>query len=208
MKKLLLALSTIAALTATSTQVSAAPVDLSSWLVLGDGQVNASTAKVTTAYTDESLLGSGALDINTLETQLGTASGTLGVNAYEGSALSQSFSFASSTSLSFNWTLGTDIFNVGFADLAFVLVDGTLLLPLANVTAAELSGAFNYTFSAGAHTFAFGVVDVNDVFGVSTLTVSDVNLAAITGSVPEPGTLVLMLVGLGLLAWRARGHNR
>ena len=208
MKKLLLALSTIAALTATSTQVSAAPVDLSSWLVLGDGQVNASTAKVTTAYTDESLLGSGALDINTLETQLGTASGTLGVNAYEGSALSQSFSFASSTSLSFNWTLGTDIFNVGFADLAFVLVDGTLLLPLANVTAAELSGAFNYTFSAGAHTFAFGVVDVNDVFGVSTLTVSDVNLAAITGSVPEPGTLVLMLAGLGLLAWRARGHNR
>lgn len=208
MKKLLLALSTIAALTATSTQVSAAPVDLSSWLVLGDGQVNASTAKVTTAYTDESLLGSGALDINTLETQLGTASGTLGVNAYEGSALSQSFSFASSTSLSFNWTLGTDIFNVGFADLAFVLVDGTLLLPLANVTAAELSGAFNYTFSAGAHTFAFGVVDVNDVFGVSTLTVSDVNLAAITGSVPEPGTLALMLAGLGLLAWRARGHNR
>lgn len=208
MKKLLLALSTIAALTATSTQVSAAPVDLSSWLVLGDGQVNASTAKVTTAYTDESLLGSGALDINTLETQLGTASGTLGVNAYEGSALSQSFSFASSTSLSFNWTLGTDIFNVGFADLAFVLVDGTLLLPLANVTAAELSGAFNYTFSAGAHTFAFGVVDVNDVFGVSTLTVSDVNLAAITGSVPEPGTLVLMLAGLGLLAWRALAHNR
>ena len=208
MKKLLLALSTIAALTATSTQVSAAPVDLSSWLVLGDGQVNASTAKVTTAYTDESLLGSGALDINTLETQLGTASGTLGVNAYEGSALSQSFSFASSTSLSFNWTLGTDIFNAGFADLAFVLVDGTLLLPLANVTAAELSGAFNYTFSAGAHTFAFGVVDVNDVFGVSTLTVSDVNLAAITGSVPEPGTLALMLAGLGLLAWRARGHNR
>lgn len=208
MKKLLLALSTIAALTATSTQVSAAPVDLSSWLVLGDGQVNASTAKVTTAYTDESLLGSGALDINTLETQLGTASGTLGVNAYEGSALSQSFSFASSTSLSFNWTLGTDIFNAGFADLAFVLVDGTLLLPLANVTAAELSGVFNYTFSAGAHTFAFGVVDVNDVFGVSTLTVSDVNLAAITGSVPEPGTLALMLAGLGLLAWRARGHNR
>lgn len=208
MKKLLLALSTIAALTATSTQVSAAPVDLSSWLVLGDGQVNASTAKVTTAYTDESLLGSGALDINTLETQLGTASGTLGVNAYEGSALSQSFSFASSTSLSFNWTLGTDIFNVGFADLAFVLVDGTLLLPLANVTAAELSGAFNYTFSAGAHTFAFGVVDVNDVFGVSTLTVSDVNLAAITGSVPEPGTLALMLAGLGLLAWRALAHNR
>jgi hypothetical protein len=207
MKKLLLALSTIAVWTATSTQVSAAPVDLSSWLVLGDAQVNTSSAKVTTAYTDESLLGSGALDINTLETQLLTASGTLGVNAYEGSALSQSFSFASSTSLSFNWTLGTDIFNAGFADLAFVLVDGTLLLPLANVSAAELSGAFSYTFSAGAHTLAFGVVDVNDVLGVSTLTISDMNLAAGTGAVPEPGSLALMLAGLGVLALRARSRT-
>ena len=178
MKKLSLTISFAAALAGLTAPASAAPVDLTSWLVLGDSLVSSNSAKVTTAFPSEALLGSGALDITALELQLNTASGTLGVDALEGSALSQSFNFASSTNLRFNWTLGTDIFNAGFADLAFVLVDGTLLLPLANVTAAELSGAFNYTFSAGAHTLALGVVDVNDVLGVSTLTVSEVNLAA------------------------------
>ncbi len=194
------------ALAGLTAPASAAPVDLTSWLVLGDSLVSSNSAKVTTAFPGEALLGSGALDISALELQLNTASGTLGVDALEGSALSQSFNFAASTSLSFNWTFGTDLFDAGFADLAFVLIDGTLLLPLANVTAAELSGAFSYTFSAGAHSLAFGVVDVNDVLGVSTLTVSDLNLAA--GAVPEPGSLALVLAGLGVLAWRARGHSR
>jgi PEP-CTERM motif len=206
MKKLLLTISFAAALAGLTSPALAAPVDLTSWLTLGDSLVSSNSAKVTTAFTGEALLGSGALDIASLESQLSTASGTLGVDALEGSALSQSFNLGSSATLSFNWTLGADIFDAGFADLAFVLVDGTLLLPLANVSAAELSGAFTYTFSAGAHTLAFGVVDVNDVLGVSTLTVSDVNLA--TGVVPEPGSLALMLAGLGMLAWRARGHNR
>ena len=205
MKKLLLTISFAAALAGLRLPTVAAPVDLTSWVALGDALVSANSAKVTTAYSNETPLVGIALDISALELQLNTASGTLGVDATEGSALSQTFNFAASTSLSFNWTLGTDIFSAGFADLAFVLVDGTLLLPLANVTAAELSGAFSYTFSAGAHTLAFGVVDVNDVLGVSTLTVSDVNLAV--GAVPEPGSLALMLAGLGLLSLRAKRRN-
>ncbi len=205
MKKLLLTISFAAAIAALHAPAVAAPVDLTSWLALGDALVSANSAKVTTAYSNETPLAGIALDIIALESQLNTASGTLGVDALEGSALSQSFNFAASTSLSFNWTLGTDVFDAGFADLAFVLVDGTLLLPLANVTAAELSGVFNYTFGAGAHTLAFGVVDINDYTGVSILTVSDVNLAA--GAVPEPGSLALMLAGLGLLSLRAKRRN-
>jgi PEP-CTERM motif len=205
MKKLLLTLSFSAAMAGLHVPALAAPVDLTSWLASGDSQVSASSAKVTTAFNDETPLGSGALDINALELQLNTPSGTLGANAYEGSSLSQSFNLASSSTLSFNWTLGTDVFDAGFADLAFVLIDGTLLLPLANVTAAELSGAFSYTFGAGAHTFAFGVVDVNDVSGVSTLSVANVNLVSGT-AIPEPGTLALMLAGLGLLTLRARSR--
>ena len=187
--------------------VLAVPVNLTSWLALGDSLVTANSATVSTAFSDEAPIGNGgggALDINTLETMLNTASGTLGVNAYEGSALSQSFNLGTSATLSFNWTLGTDIFDASFADLAFVLVDGNLLLSLANVTAAELAGAFTYTFSPGSHTLAFGVVDINDVLGVSTLTVSNVNLAAPNNAVPEPGSLALMLAGLALLASTTR----
>lgn len=95
-----------------SIDAHAAPVDLSTWLAPGDTQVNAIAAKVTTAFTNELPLGTGALDINALKSQLNTPSGTLGVNANEGSALSQTFNFAASTSLSFNWTLATDIFDV------------------------------------------------------------------------------------------------
>ena len=201
MKKLLISLGLTAVFASISTVSLAAPVNLSTWLVLGDAIVSSTTAKLTTAFSSEAALGSGAIDINLLESQLSTPSGTLGLNIFEGSALTQSFSLVSSSTLSFNWTLATDMFNAGFADLAFVLVDGTLLLPLANVSAQELSGGFGYSFNAGTHTLAFGVVDVNDVDGVSTLSVSNLNLVSVT-AVSEPGTLALMLMGLAGLGLR------
>ena len=76
MKKLLLTISFAAALAGLNAPALAAPVDLTSWLVLGDSLVSTGSAKVTTAYTDETPLGSGALDITALELQLNTASGT------------------------------------------------------------------------------------------------------------------------------------
>ena len=210
MKKLLLSFSLVAALVGLHGAALAAPVDLTTWQIFGDSQVAPNSATITTAFSDEAPIGSGggAIDINALESLLNTASGTLGANAYEGSALSQSFNLGTSATLTFNWTLGTDIFDAGFADLAFVLVDGTLLLPLANVTAAEQSGVFNYTFSTGAHSLAFGVVDINDVSGVSSLTVSNVILAAGNNAVPEPSSLALMVAGLGVFAYTRRQQFR
>jgi hypothetical protein len=205
MNKLLLAMSISAALGTVSIEATAAPVDLTTWSALGDTLVSGTTAKLSTAFSDESPLAGVALDINVLEPQLGAAPGTLGLNVYEGSALAQSFNFAANTSLSFNWTLGTGAFDADFADLAFVLVDGTELFTLASVAATELTGVFNYSFTAGAHTLAFGVLDVNDYTGVSTLNVSNVNVT--TNAVPEPGSLALMLAGLGLLSLRAKRRN-
>lgn len=211
MKKLLLAFNLTAVLVGLHTPVLASPVNLTSWQSFGDSRVTTNSATVTTAFSSEAAVGSGALDISSLESLLNTAPGTLGANAYEGSALSQSFNLGSGGRLSFSWTLGTDIFDVGFADLAFVLVDGALLLPLANVAATELSGVFSYTFSAGSHTFALGMVDINDVAGVSSLTVSNVNLASVTSTVPEPASLALMLAAMVSFAYtkrRQRGGGR
>ena len=73
MKKILLrhilGFSLAAALAGQQAPVLAAPVDLTSWLALGDSRVTANSATVTTAFSDEALIGSGggALDITVLE---------------------------------------------------------------------------------------------------------------------------------------------
>lgn len=208
MKKSLLSfgfsLSLAAVLASTASQALAAPVDLTTWTGLGDTLLTASTAKVTTANSDSDFpLPGSALYIDDLESGLSTASGTLGFDALEGSALLQSFNFTSNARISFNWALGTNNFDAGFADLAFVLIDGVLLQPLANVALSELSGLFSYSFTAGAHTLAFGVVDVNDVTGVSTLSVSNLDVSL----VPEPGSLALLLAGLGLVVHQTRRRS-
>lgn len=200
MKKLLTAITVFGALTASSHTVWAAPVDLRTWAPLGDALVTSTTAKLSTAFFDENPVSgplASALDIGALEPLLMATPGTLGANAYEGSALMQNFVFTRRTRIAFNWTLGTDNFDPNFADLAFALVDGTLLLSLANARSADVSGLFSYTFGAGNHMLAFGIVDIGDYVGVSTLAVSGVHVTA--AAIPEPGALPLLLLGLGSL---------
>ena len=198
-----LSLSLAAVLATTATQALAAPVDLTTWTGLGDTLVIASTAKVTTAVDEEGQLSSGALYIDDLESGLSTASGTLGFDALEGSALLQSFNFTSNARVSFNWALGTENLHPFIADLAFVLIDGVLLQPLASASVADQSGVFTYNFTTGAHTMAFGVVDLIDFIGVSTLSVSNLEVSL----VPEPGSLALLLAGLGLVMHQARRRS-
>ena len=201
MKKLLIAMTVASALAAASHSAWAAPVDLRTWTPLGDALVTSATAKLSTAFSDENPLSgalASALDISALEPLLMAIPGTLGANAYEGSALMQNFVFARGTRVSFNWSLGTENFDPNFADLAFALVDGNLLLRLANAASADVAGLFSYSFGAGNHTLAFGVVDIGDYVGVSTLTVSGLDVTAT--AIPEPASWSLILLALGSLS--------
>lgn len=171
--------------------------DLRDWTALGDAVVSVSSATLSTAFGDESpASGSGALDYIAFEPALGLAYDSLGAgDTWDGSALQHSFNAAANTRVSFDWRLSTLNFDAGFADRAFVLVDGQVLA-LGTVAAGAVVGSFSHTFaSAGQHALAFGVVDVGDVAGVSILTVSGLSVSA----VPEPMSGMLLLAGLGVL---------
>jgi hypothetical protein len=176
--------------------------DLRDWTALGDAVISAGSASLSTAFGDESpASGSGALDYIAFEPALGLAYDSLGAgDTWDGSALQHSFTAAANTRVSFDWRLSTLNFDAGFADRAFVVIDGSVLA-LGTVAAGAVVGSFSHTFaSAGQHALAFGVVDVGDVVGVSSLTVSGLAVSA----VPEPSAVLLLLAGLGTLAALAR----
>jgi hypothetical protein len=168
---------------------------------LGDVVVGSNTLTVTTAGPGEGpVSGTDALWIDDLEAGLALTPYSLGADAFEGSAFSRSLNLASGSTFSFNWTLNTDAFDAGFADRAFAVINGNVLT-LGSVAPGAVSGSFSHTFAtAGLYTVSLGVVDVNDVAGVSTLSVSNINVTA----VPEPETYALLLAGLGLMGAVAR----
>ena len=178
---------------------------LNDWAKLGDVVVGASAALLSTAFSDESpASGTSALDYIALEPALGLPYGSLGAgDTWDGSALQHRFTAVANTTVSFSWSLNTVGFDPSFADRAFVVVDSTVLT-LGTVAPSTVTGNFSHTFAnAGSHTLAFGVVDVGDVVGVSTLTVSSLAVSA----VPEPISVVLLLAGLGAVARRSAGQT-
>lgn len=202
---------------------------LTGWQVLGDASVQAGAGAnelwLTTAsldFEDDFPLpagslnrsGQGAADASSIESFIGLAGGTLdpdplgGLQAYEGSAASQSFIASAGDTLSFRWDFGT---SDTFADYAFAVIDGQFIR-LGGSGEATLPGrlgnllqsgeqSFSLSFaSSGLHTLAFGVVDVGDYNMTSTLAVTGVQVVP----VPEPGALALMFAGLGVVAGAAR----
>lgn len=202
-------LPTPAAILAAVLWMSTAPAgaqtaDLTAWTALGDVTATPGTATLTTAFADEALRsGTGALDYTVFEPALGLAFDALGGDTWDGSALSTSFATAADATVSLRWTLSTDAFEAGYADRAFAVIDGAAVRPLGTAAAGPVTGAFSHTFAAGSHSLAFGVVDVNDAAGVSTLTITDL---AVT-PVPEPATGASLLTGglaLAMVASRRR----
>jgi hypothetical protein len=170
-------------------------------VALGDVAVGDNTVTITTAGPDErTASGTDALWIDDLEISLALPGYSLGSDAFEGSAYRQSLTAAAGSTFSFSWTLNTDAFDAKFTDRAFAVINGNVLT-LGSVAAGTVSGRFSHTFAtAGLYTVSLGVVDVNDTTGISSLSVSNVNVSA----VPEPETYALLLAGLGLMGAVAR----
>lgn len=149
--------------------------------------------------------GTGALEAFT-----GAAPGAFG-SAFEGSAATQTFTAAAGQKLSFRWDLGTvdTSRDAALADSAFVVIDGRVTT-LGNILAANQPGtdgnaastgwaSFSTTLAAGGlHTISFGVLDVGDYNGTSTLAIAGVSV------VPEAPSLAMFAAGLGLLSLSLR----
>jgi hypothetical protein len=170
-------------------------------------------------------LGSGtAVSVAALDSALGLSAGALDSlkvagdtgNVVFGSAIQQSFTASAGDQLRFNWNfLSDETGNHAGNDFAFLSIDGNLQR-IANTfsTSGPTSTVFTnetgyHAFStviptSGAHTVAFGVVDVKDGLGASAVLIDDVRVTA----VPEPGSVALTLAGLAMLAGIMRTRGR
>jgi hypothetical protein len=190
---------------------------LSGWSVLGDAIAQNGAITLTTAYLDggadaaHNLSGTSAAYIVDVETAAGVAPFALDLPpdhyAYEGSLVSQSFAATAGQMLSFDWAFTTweDL----YLDHAFVVIGGNVFTLATTAQPGGSSQSFKYTVGAtGPLSLAFGVVDTDDVDGVSLLRVSSLQLSTVTAPVPEPSTWALFAGGLGLIGWFGRRRTR
>lgn len=206
---------------------------LNGWTAVGDAIATGTpSAMLTTAFSDG---GDDAINLNlsgnssVLANQVGGLEELAGLDfgaldfggdfAFEGSALTQSFSVNAGDVLSFNFSFLTNedrtaaLFN---NDGAFVSINGVGTL-LSNVLSTNAvnglgpfsfgnDGSFTFTFTqSGMVNLAIGVFDTNDSAVSSALTVSNVS---VTPAVPEPTSIALLLAGLAVASVVQRRSRR
>jgi hypothetical protein len=195
---------------------------LTGWTSLGDVAVISGAAMLTSASVASeddfpdlagafNVSGTETAYIDDIETSLGVAAYTLGIDATEGSLLKQTFNVNAGDTLSFNWNFFTNEEATG-TDYAFVSINGAVstLATAANATSTDVTyayttnaGSFSHVFaSAGSVVLGFGVLDRVDYSVTSALTLDNVTLVA--APVPEADAYALMLAGMGLVAFLAR----
>jgi hypothetical protein len=185
-------------------QAQATTGSLEGWAVLGDVVAQSGALTLTTAFLDGfsdealNLSGQSAADVNLLEPAAGVAPYALDLDdaefATEGSLVTQSFAVAAGDTLSFDWVFGgvEDLYQ----DHAFVVINGALTTLATRTAPGSALNSFSLSFAgAGTVQLALGVVDTGDYLGVSTLSISNLQLTP----VPEPATVALLLAGLGLV---------
>lgn len=192
---------------------------LNGWSTLGDVSVQTyqggtnPRAVLTTAVLDGdplgdeffNLSGESAAYINDVEAFAGVDPYALDItgSAVEGSVIKQTVNVLAGDTLNLNFWFGlvsqeTDI--LGFEDVAFVAVNGQVVEVLS-LTDAPRVGAFSYAFlTGGVATIAFGIVDINDVVGVSEFRIDNITVSA----VPEPEAIAMLLAGLGVVGAAVR----
>jgi hypothetical protein len=169
--------------------------------------------------------GHSALDTDTLQSTLGLSAGALDDNAllryaYEGSLASQTFSVQAGDTISFDWRLLSQASGgaIDVPDTAWLLWQqngSTTLIKLADTSSLSTvsagwldSGLLHGSYTAanaGNVTLSFVLADINSYDTTSLLAVQNV---ALTTAVPEPESLALCLMGLGILGLRARRSNQ
>ncbi|WP_232826175.1 hypothetical protein [Cyanothece sp. BG0011] len=156
-----------------------------------------------------------------LETALGLSPGDLDISpflqAFEGSAIVQSFTVEEGETISFSWNFLTNDSNSDFPltlgsprDYAFIVLDGTITT-LADTNSSFLSSSstlFNQetgfqTFTsnpltAGVYTLGIGIVDIQDTASTSALLIDAPQETPVTTSEPSSKLGLLLLITLGV----------
>ena len=186
---------------------------LTGWQTIGDVSVQgvAKRATLTTAYLDGDIdeffnhSGVSAVDVNELAPFAGVNVTDLDVggSAVEGSAMKQVLNVGAGDTLSLDFWFGLtsqDTGVEGFEDLAFLAIDGQIVQTFTLGLLPNV-GQFSYQFlTGGPVTLAFGIVDINDVAGVSEFRLDNISVTA----VPEPETIAMLLAGLGVIGATVR----